>query len=201
MAGDYVSLRHIIERLNRVKLPEQEFNISDIKEWCYQALRRIGIKQQSIATDEVIEIIDSVGKLPSNYETVIDVYEYESGYCLMPLNPNDYFKTMSYKIQSGYIYTDFEEGKVYLHYYALAIDSEGLPLIPNTEYNISAVEAFLRFKLGEQLYWQRKIVAQEKIFPICETNLHSYAVTLHQNTESGTKYMSVNCFTFKISDR
>lgn len=47
----------------------------------------------------------------------------------------------------------------------------------------------------------RKIVALEKIFSTCEMNFHSSPVTLHQNTESGTKYMSVNCFTFKISDR
>lgn len=43
----------------------------------------------------------------------------------------------------------------------------------------------------------RKIVALEKIFSTCETNFHSYPVTLHQNTESGTKYMSVNCLLLK----
>ena len=44
----------------------------------------------------------------------------------------------------------------------------------------------------------RKIVALEKIFSTCETVFHSCPVTLHQNTESGTKYMSVNCFTLKM---
>lgn len=37
----------------------------------------------------------------------------------------------------------------------------------------------------------RKIVALEKIFSTYETNFHSCPVTLHQNTESGTKYMRI----------
>ena len=43
----------------------------------------------------------------------------------------------------------------------------------------------------------RKIVALEKIFSTYETNFHSCPVTLHQYTESGTKYMSVNFLLLK----
>ena len=65
-----------------------------------------GVHHQLSAGD-MVSIEGGVAQLPSNYEALLDVYEYESGYQMMLLNDIDYFKTMSYKIQSGYIYTDF----------------------------------------------------------------------------------------------
>lgn len=59
--------------------------------------------------------------------------------------------TDTYKIESGYIKTSFEEGSIWLSYQALPLDIEGYPLVPD---DVSFREATYRYIVYKYLYPQ-----------------------------------------------
>jgi hypothetical protein len=161
MIFNYVSLDSIIERITKRPLPGQSFNIEEVKEWAYEALLKIGVNENLAALTKNIEIKSGRGELPSNIEELQNVLEGESKFPMenIPLNMN--FYTLTYKLNAGWIFTSFDEGYITINYYGLVVDDNNKPLIPDNIYFISAIEAFLRYRLGEKLYWKRAIVKGE----------------------------------------
>lgn len=231
----YIGLPIIIEKLNSSKLPGQEYNISDIKEWSMEAMEKLRLPESLVAHtyspyisidltvttstatlpddfDRVYQVLTSDGgvmteqnppvddntyyiangvittsfvsgtielqyytiyhhvdltvtsyraELPDNYHTLIALYEYTTRYPMLELSNNEPFKEMSFKLFNNYIYTDFEEGTVTLEYYSYPVDSNGWPLIPDKIWYISAIVAYIRLKIGEQLYWNGKILERQ----------------------------------------
>ena len=158
---NYVSLKRVLERLDRIKLPSQYYNIEEVKEWAYDALNEIVVKENLIPTDTRLEVIDGAVQLPSNFERFDSVYYDETEDLttegdikkyvpLIELAPQEEFKTMSFKIYNGYIYVDFDEGYVLLKYYAFPIDEEGWPMVPDNPFFIGAVEHYLRYMIGQK---------------------------------------------------
>lgn len=50
-------------------------------------------------------------------------------------------------ITSGYIYTNFSDGDIYLKYYAFPLDDEGIPMIPNIMEIEKAIEWWIKYQL------------------------------------------------------
>lgn len=161
MNFNYTSLDLVIERLNTSKIPGVEWNISELKEWTWEALSKIGVIQEFIELPLEVEIIDGKGEIPSNIHTIHSVLEGDSSYNMSQIKHFEDFTTLTYKLNNGYIFTDFDKGTVVFNAYVFPLDEEGKPLIPDNEYYISAIYSFLRMKLGERLYWQNKIVGQQ----------------------------------------
>ena len=157
MNFNYITIDLIIERLNQIKLPGQSFNISEIKEWTYQALTKIGAVKEFINTTLEVEIIDNKGLLPHNIHTMESVLEGSSGYNMESIASSTPFRELTYKVNAGYIYTNFDTGSVLLQCSIFPVDDDGRPLIPDNEYFISAVYSYIRMKLGERAMWQNKI--------------------------------------------
>lgn len=56
-------------------------------------------------------------------------------------------------IENGYLYTNFQEGNVYLSYYAFPLDAKsGLPVVPNNEIIIKCIEYYIKWKLLENMW-------------------------------------------------
>lgn len=161
MSFNYISLDLIIEKLNSMPIPGQEWNISELKEWSWEALSLIGEVKEFVELSVEIEITDNKGVLPKNIHTLHSVLEGSSGYNMDKIEGYDTFKTLTYKTNAGTIFTDFEEGSVILQGYYFPVDEDDKPLIPDNIYFIQAVYSYLRMKLGERLYWQNKIVGQQ----------------------------------------
>ena len=161
MNFNYVSLDLIIERLNTIKLPDQEINLSEIKEWTWEALSKIGTLENFIDASIQVEIIDGKGEIPKNIHSIHSILEGESGYNMEQINKSDSFKTLTYKLNAGFIFTSFEEGSVIFQCSIFPLDADNKPLIPDNEYFISAIYAYIRMKLGERAFWRNKIVGQQ----------------------------------------
>lgn len=157
MISNYVSLDLIIERLNTIQIPGQQWNISELKEWTWQALSKIGENTRFIETSTEVEIDNGKGILPSTLHDIHSVVEGENRLAMDLLDGYDEFHKMSYKINAGVIFTDFEKGTVIINGYYFPVDEDDKPLIPDDESFINAVYSFLRLKIGERLYWQNKI--------------------------------------------
>lgn len=164
MNFNYISLDLIIERLNTNKLPGQEWNISELKEWTWEALSKMNVVQEFIEESLEIEIIDGKGEIPSNIHSLHSVLEGVSGYNMSEIDSFDEFGVLTYKINAGYIFTSFDKGTVILNCFIFPVDEDNRPLVPNNEYYISAVYSFIRMKLGERLMWQNKILFNQYQF-------------------------------------
>lgn len=163
MVTKYVSIENIIEEINRVQIPNTYWNIEEIKEWTYKALSFIDTKQASIKASVIIEIIDGKGLIPASVEKIDRVVldEVNNTKELHYILAGEEINSDNYEINAGYIYVDFEEGKLLLNYYTIPVDGENRPLIPDNAYYIKAVVSYIRFSLGERAYWQGKILERQ----------------------------------------
>ena len=161
MSFNYISLDLILEKLNSIKIPGTTWNISEVKEWAWEALSLIGATKEFIETSIEVEIIDGKGEIPNNIHSIDTVLEGVSGYNMDKIPGNENFRELTYKLNNGYIFTDFDKGSVIFRCYIFPFDEDGKPLIPDNEYFISAVYAFIRYRIGERAFWQNKIVGQQ----------------------------------------
>lgn len=157
MISNYVSLDMVIERLNTSKIPGQDWNISELKEWTWQALSKIGEVTRFIEKSVEVEISDNKGYLPQTLHELRNVLDATSGFNLDKIGGGEPFRDLTYKINAGVIFTDFPEGSIIINGYYFPVDDDGKPLIPDTESFITAVYSYIRMKLGERLMWQNKI--------------------------------------------
>jgi hypothetical protein len=168
VGASFVGLPIVIERLNRIKLPGQEYNNEDLKEWATEALEKIGcieaFQEYSFGMENYVElpVVNYIATLPTNFKQFIALYDTITRLPLIELSPEEQFKDLSFKIYNGTIRVDFEEGNITLEYFTFPFDDNGWPLIPNNTYYLSAVEAYLRLQLGTKLYWQGKILERQK---------------------------------------
>lgn len=158
MNFNYVSLDLVLERLNTIKIPGTEWNISDVKEWAWEALTLIGASKEFIETSIEVEIVDGKGKVPNNIHTIDSVLEGTSGFNMDLIPGYEDFRELTYKLNAGYIFTDFDKGSVIFRCYIFPFDEDNKPLIPDNEYFIKAVYSYIRMKIGERAMWQTKIV-------------------------------------------
>lgn len=55
--------------------------------------------------------------------------------------------------EDGYIHTQFDEGELYIKYYAYPMDEDGLPMIPKTESIQRLIEYYIVSQLFQDFYW------------------------------------------------
>lgn len=216
MISNYVSLDLIIERLNSIKIPGQTWNISELKEWTWQALSKIGEVNRFIENSVEVDVVDNKAILPKNIHEIHSILEASSGFNMDKLNGYEEFRDLTYKINAGVIFTDFDKGSILINGYYFPIDENDKPLIPDNEYFISAVYSFLQMKLGERLMWQNKIspsqfqYLQREWYFYCpaakneskmprEDELHSFKRrqlkpfrNMYRNTKIGASLITIN---------
>lgn len=158
MIYNYTSLDTVIEKINRIQLFRDNYNPEELEEWAIEALLKIGVKDTKKYTSKQLEVYSGKTKLPTGMESLEGLLEGESGYPMEELGPSDDFRALTYKIHTGYIFTSFDEGSVIINYYELLLNNNKV-YIPEQQYFLSAVESYLKFKIGEKLFWMQKIVA------------------------------------------
>jgi len=88
-----------------------------------------------------------------------------------------------YFINYGYIYVHEDNiGVLNLFYYTVPLSDDGSPSIPDNDYYKSAILAFLKFKIGERAYWQKKIL--ERQYLMLEQEWNFYIKATQANNKS-----------------
>lgn len=184
MLSDYIPIDTVIEKINRRNIPWATFNIEEIKEWVFECLSKINTIIDKVEIIDTIEIINNKGKLSTNMHSILEVSEGISSYPMRELNIGKEFTDLTYQIFNGMIFTDFATGYIEIKYLAFP-ELNNSPLIPNNNYYISAVEAYLLYKLGERAYWnnfillnQFQLVEQDWLFYLpaaqCSTKMNLF---------------------------
>lgn len=152
----FISGKQIIAKVYRDLNIQTEERFYDMFEWCYEALEFVGVPTQNIVKSCTLSIEDYKHSLPLEFLSEIQV-EY-NGLALYPHSGtfgvettfsssvdnevptkidnglNDNFKRRQghyYEIVPGYIKTSFKYGDINMAYYAMPIDNENFPLIPD----------------------------------------------------------------------
>ena len=60
-------------------------------------------------------------------------------------------------ITDGYIYSMFTDDSIYMQYYGLPMDENGLPMIPENENVEKAIEYYIYTQLFEEFYWNSTV--------------------------------------------
>jgi len=160
MNANFVNIDYILEQLNSERIPGTYWNISEIKEWIYKALTKLNITKSKVYDNVIIEIIDGKGLIPSYVETISSIFTPEGTELHLPIG-GTYLSDSTYIINNGFLYVNFDKGSLIMFYYKFPVDTNGDPLIPDTSYIISAVLAYLKYKLGERAYFSSKILEHQ----------------------------------------
>lgn len=170
---DYTNYKEALERYNRTPIPNVSYNIEEIKEWTWEAMEKLGAANQYIVLNDTFNIEGHRVKIPDACINIQRIVDTGSGQEYEPLNNDEEYRLFTYMISDGYIYTDQEDGKIDILYESFPINDNSEPLIPNTEYYVSAIEAFYRYKLATRGYFLGKLVGQQ--FQLAEREWHFYA--------------------------
>lgn len=118
-------------------------------------IRIVGCPRIFNEKTELIEIKDYRGLLPCDYNSVIqirktgscnhehNVFRYSTDSFHMSEDKHESVD-LTYKIQGNIIFTSMRDGTIEMAYEALAVDSEGYPLIPDNSSFIRALELYIK---------------------------------------------------------
>jgi hypothetical protein len=175
MTTDYLSANTFIERYQFAPFPGVTFNNYEVKEWIFELLRQIGPDTSSALIDNKVDVVNGKAKLPSGIQQLKTIVDADTMQPLRELFNSQQFGILTYKLYRGFIYTDFDNGAVVVTYIGNPIDEEGNPLVPNEQYYISAVDAYIRYKMAMKAYVQKKISLNE--VEIFRTSADYYMIT------------------------
>jgi len=156
--NNYLHINHIIERIQRDGIAQYGFNEEEIKEWTYDALRKIKTKHTTKYSVTPLEVKDYAAKIPNNIYEIEGVYNSKDEELMTPIYSGQ-LKENNYIIENNYIYVAFETGVVYIAHTDIITDENGDPMIPDDIYYISAIEAYIKYKIGERAVLNNKLPA------------------------------------------
>lgn len=173
--GNYVTIKTVIEDIQRDTQYDHELNIYDVAEWAWKAMDLIGARVAMDEKEITVEINDYVGQLPFDFKSLNAVRT--TDYVSMVPSPDLFFdknkekdiarvSSFTYKIDNKFIFTDFEEGELQVSYNAIKTDDEGFPLVPDEARYVDAVASYIIYKMDYRAYrrgsLQRNIYEESK---------------------------------------
>lgn len=180
--GKYVSINNIISKVYRDMEMSDQLNINDAVEWCGEALELIGSPSTLLEKVVTLEIANYRASIPEDLHQIQTIWGHSGTVdadCLDDLSYGPmrystdvmhYYMTscedsrcnssMTYSVNDGYVYPNYEEGAIKMSYWAVPTDDNGYPLIPDQIKFREAVAAHLAWKLARIKMISGKMPAQ-----------------------------------------
>ena len=147
----FISLKVIMDRvMSRPNMEDLPYDVAVLA--TIDCVELIGNSLFMAPGNCLVHIKDYRGELPENIVNVKKVVKVDNNdnFISMTTN-NDPFSSsykrrsensfaLNYKIQGGYIQTNFETGRVNVAYEAIPVDTDGIPMIPDRASILKAVE-------------------------------------------------------------
>lgn len=164
----FTNVRRVLDDLtDHPKL--SDLTLEKVVRYCTRFMAIQGYNKIYLDEETEVPISEYRGLLPCNMVRIIQVKDNKSGLCMKSMTdsfvpsvelskctlPSEH----SFKTQGQVIYTSFPEGCVTVAYKAIPIDDEGLPMIPDDEVYLDALESFIKVRVFTTKYEQGKIAA------------------------------------------
>ena len=181
MITGYVTIDSIIESVIRDTEDHTNIDIYDASEWAAKAMSDIGLLDSYEFGVTTIDIEAYKGELPFGMINILAARDNVTKTPLIKstnqffLNPTNVVQTSSsseeldvpalstntkvnvnytYYINSGYMYTNFDEGQVEIAFTTYPIDERGLPMIPNDESYKEAIKSYIIYRM-DYILWRK----------------------------------------------
>ena len=158
----YVSLREILSRVTRHAML-QDVDLEAVIQYTLEFFGLVGVPQ--IYEDKLakIDIHNYRAELPCDIVRINQVRDERTKLALRSMT--DSFNTesrflpggASFKTQNRIIMTSFPEGTVLVSYKAVHTDADNLPMLPDDQVFLLALEAYIKMRVFEVKYDQDKI--------------------------------------------
>lgn len=152
MAETYVNIRYILDRILRHPLM-QEVSLEEAVDMTVSFMRVMGVPDMFIEKAEVLNVQDYRAPLPCDYYKMVQVrctdghvfrYSTDSFHMSNIKTGLPKSESLTYKIQGNIIYTSVKECEIEIIYEAIAVDSEGYPMIPDNSSFTRALELYIK---------------------------------------------------------
>ena len=158
----YISLREILSRVTRHAML-QEVDLEAVIQYTLEFFGLVGVPQIYEDKLDVVSIHNFKGELPCDIIRINQVKDERSGIILRSMT--DSFNTQSrfipggasFKTQNRIIMTSFPEGRVMISYKAIHTDADNLPMLPDDDVFLRALEAYIKLRVFEIKFDQEKI--------------------------------------------
>lgn len=163
---EYTNIREVLSRLTRHPLLV-DTTLEEAVQYTMEFIGRIGVPNIYLDKLCTVEIEDYRGMLPCDLVQILQVKNLRTKFCLR-YNTDSFMNDTeshdrnddTFKVQGRIIYVTFDSGEIELAYKAVAVDKDGLPLLPNIEKFIHALEEFIKLKKFTILFDMGKISQQ-----------------------------------------
>lgn len=159
--GKYISLREIIYRLKRHPLLAN-VEIADIAYDAIDVINLVGAPLIYESKLAVLDVAEFRTELPCDLLYTLSVGKVTEQGLISPLSSTTSTRAgnqacannaggtvtelQTYSVKRGYMYFDFEEGQIEVNYKAVALDSDGFPMIPDNVSIIKAIENYVKIQ-------------------------------------------------------
>lgn len=166
----YISIKEILDNILEHPLL-RDISFERAVNHTVHFIRIIGMPRVFNEKTELVTIEDYRGLLPCNLESIIQVrthnecgksyrvFRYSTDSFHMSNNKQDSYD-LTYKVQGDVIFTSMKNGTIEIAYRALAVDSEGYPMIPDNSSFIRALELYIKKQAFTILFDMGKITPQ-----------------------------------------
>jgi len=157
-----ITVFQLLERLNREKPKNMKIPIGTIKEWVFEAMRKVESRAMFIEKTVVLEVKDGMVEIPKH---AVYLKEVISEVAIMKkVDSMDYSidNFASYYINGRYLYTNLPDGtKLELIIHSMPVDNMNNPLIKDDEYLIKAIISYILHMEARKM-WMSDIFSERK---------------------------------------
>lgn len=162
---DYISIKQILDDVLDHPLM-RHVSLERVVNHAVHFIRIVGMPNAFVEKTAKIEIRDYRGCLPCDYYGMIQVRMHNKGHRpgVFRYSTDNFHMSkekshsmeLTYKLQGKMIHTSIKEGEIEIAYYAMKVDDEGYPMIPDDSSYIRAFELYIKkgvfttlFELGQ----------------------------------------------------
>lgn len=185
-----VNIKLILDKLTRHPLL-QDVSLEQVVDYTVDFLRIVGVPTMYEEKVAELTIVDYRAVLPLDFHTITQI-KLVDGVCFRHSSDSfhlakDTIKSidLTYKIQGNLIYTSIEKGDILIAYNAIAVDTNGYPLLPDNSNFTRALELYIKkqiftifFDLGKISGAILQNVQQEYAWAVgaCETEFNRLTI-------------------------
>jgi len=159
---NYVDIDFIMEKYNEDKLPNTDLKEHQAKEWIYESLRKIGSMQLFEQKTEILKVVNNQARVPGYINNIINIRDKNNNN--MVLEQSEYNRASSkiyYMLRGRVIRLSTSTEEIHIDYLGIPTDEKGSPLVLDNTYVISAVLAYLHFKIAKKLWITNRLSPQK----------------------------------------
>ena len=144
---NYISIKEILSRVLRHPLLDT-LSLEAAIQYTLDFIHTVGVPNIYLDKETTITIDNYRAKLPCDLVAINQVYHVKTNKCIRAMTDNfnntEDKGEYTFKTQGSIIFTSFKEGDIKISYKSIAVDDDGIPMIPDNPIFLKALELYIK---------------------------------------------------------